>query len=76
VAETSWARDPVARLCEDIHICLDDWGEDPAYAEAAFKLRQVERELDVICASPGRREALRASGPAGGQEAHERYGVS
>lgn len=66
--------DPVARLCEDIHICEEAWGDDPAFAECAFKLRQVERELDVICASPGRREALRMSGPQAGQVPHETYG--
>jgi hypothetical protein len=70
VAETSWRRDPVSRLCEDIHACLDDWEDDPAFADAAQKLRQVERELDVICASPGRREALRLSTPDAGQVRH------
>lgn len=41
--------------------CLDDWGDDPAYAQPAQKLREVERELDVLTQSPGHRAAARAS---------------
>ena len=43
--------------------CLEDWGDDPAYEKAAQKLREVQRELDVLVASPGARAAARASGP-------------
>lgn len=61
--------DPVVRLCDAMRECLLVWGDDPAYKDAAFKLRQVERELDVLCASPGHRAALRAGEPAmSGQE--------
>jgi len=49
--------------------CLSEWGDDPAYAQAAQKLREVERELDVLTQSPGARAAARASGPdQSGQE--------
>jgi len=41
--------------------CLEDWGDDPAYAKPAQKLREVQRELDVLRQSPGARAAERAS---------------
>lgn len=43
--------------------CLEDWGDDPAYAQAAQKLREVQRELDTLTASPGQRAAARAVAP-------------
>jgi hypothetical protein len=55
--------DPVQRLCDAIEECKAQWGSDPAYKDVCFKLNQVEQELDVICASPGHRAALRAAGP-------------
>lgn len=49
--------------------CLEDWGDDPAYAPAAQKLREVQRELDTLTASPGQRAAARAEPPnQSGQE--------
>jgi hypothetical protein len=65
-------KDPVENLCEAIDECLEAWGDDPAYRDAAFKLKQVERELDVIIASPGHRSALRGGPPKpSGQEVGE-----
>ena len=62
--------DPVVRLEDAIKECLLVWGDDPAYADAAYKLRQVERELDVLQASPGHRAARRAAyAKPSGQEA-------
>ncbi len=52
---------PVTRLMQAIDECMVDWGDDPAYKDAAFKLRQVERELDVMVESPGAREARRSA---------------
>lgn len=48
-------------LCFCINECLADWGDDPAYSQAAQKLREVQRELDVLTQSPGHRAAARAS---------------
>lgn len=52
---------PTDILCYAIKDCLEDWGDDPAYSQAAQKLREVERELDVLTQSPGHRAAARAS---------------
>lgn len=60
---------PVDILCYAIDDCLEDWGDDPAYAQVAQKLREVDRELDVLTQSPGHRAALRASEPD--QTGHE-----
>ncbi len=61
--------DPIQRLKDAISECLVVWGDDPAYADTAFKLRAAERELDVIPASPGAREARRsAEAKPSGQE--------
>jgi hypothetical protein len=72
---TGWAPvgDPVQRLLDAIEECEAQWGSDPAYKDVAFKLDQVEWELDAIVASPGHRAALRALAPNNsGQEATER----
>ena len=61
---------PVSALLFTIDECLELWGDDPAYAHAAQKLREVCRELDVLTQSPGARAAERASAPnQTGQEA-------
>ncbi len=52
--------DPVKRLCDAIEECECLWGDDPAYRDVLFKLDQVEQELDLLTASPGRRAVLRA----------------
>ena len=58
---TAWhGPNPQDSLCYCIEQCLDDWDGDPAYAECAQKLREVQRELDVLCESPGHRAAARA----------------
>jgi len=51
---------PCEALCFCIEQCLGEWDDDPAYAQCAQKLKEVERELDVICQSPGARAAARA----------------
>lgn len=56
-------RDCVYELCKAIDECKHDWGDDPAFHDVAHKLEEVERALDVICASPGHRAALRSAGP-------------
>lgn len=62
----------VSSLCEAIEVCLHAWGDDPAYRNAAQKLREVQRELEVLCASPGRRAAMRSLPPMhSGQEPSE-----
>lgn len=48
-------------LCFCIDQCLAEWGDDPAYSQPAQKLREVQRELDVLTQSPGHRAAARAS---------------
>ena len=53
--------DPVIRLLDAIKECQALWGDDEAYGDASYKLRQVERELDVLQASPGHRAARRAA---------------
>lgn len=61
--------DPTQRLIDAINECLMRWGDDPAYADTAAKLRSAERELDVIVASPGARDARRsAEAKPSGQE--------
>ncbi len=50
----------VDALCFAIESCLDEWDDDPAYSQTAQKLREVERELDVLTQSPGHRAAARA----------------
>ena len=47
-------------LCFCVDQCLAEWGDDPAYAQCAQKLKEVCRELDVMCQSPGHRAAARA----------------
>ena len=65
--------DPVRRLCDAIEECEATWGDDPAYKDVCFKLDQVEQELDLLTASPGRRAVLRAAMPAmSGQEPSHR----
>ena len=65
---------PVDELCCCIEECLEEWGDDPAYAPCAQKLREVERELDVLTQSPGHRAAARAS--ADNQSGQESMGQS
>ncbi len=56
--------DPCARaLLACIEQCERQWEGDRAYRDVLFKLDQVEQELEVLCASPGHREAMRAQGP-------------
>jgi hypothetical protein len=50
--------------------CLEDWGDDPAYAPAAQKLREVQRELDAITQSPGLRQAARLAPPDQSGQGH------
>ena len=72
---TGWAPvgDPVQRLLDAIEECEAQWGSDPAYKDVAFKLDQVEQELDSIVASPGHRAALRGLAPVhSGQEPSSR----
>lgn len=52
---------PVQALCVSIDRCLEEWGNDPAYGQVAQKLREVERELDVLTQSPGHRAVARVS---------------
>jgi hypothetical protein len=60
---------PCEALCFCIHECLEEWGDDPAYEKAAQKLREVQRELDVLTQSPASRQAARLSAPdQSGQE--------
>jgi hypothetical protein len=72
MATLGWRQigDPAAALCKQIDKCRDAWSEDPAFRDVLFHLRRAEAELDVICASPGRREALRLSTPDAGQIRH------
>lgn len=64
--------DPSYGLLRAIGECLQRWGDDPAYKNAAQKLREVDRELDTLLASPGQRAAQRAMPPApSGQERTE-----
>lgn len=64
---------PVKDLLAAIEACEQAWGEDPAYKKVRFWLDKVEQELDVICASPGHRAALRSLPPnSAGQEPEER----
>ncbi len=59
-------------LCGAIQECLEQWGDDPAYKNATQKLKEVERELDVLTASAGQRAATRAMPPVmSGQERME-----
>ncbi len=65
--------DPVVRLTDAIGECKMAWGTDPAFKDVAYKLEQVEQDLDTITASPGHRAALRAAGPvSSGQEPKNR----
>jgi hypothetical protein len=58
---TSWyGPNSTDALCFCIEEFLEDCGDDPAYAQCAQKLREVQRELDVLCESPGHRAANRA----------------
>jgi len=50
-------------LLAAIENCEQEWNGDRAYQDILFKLDQVEQELEVLCASPGHRAALRAHGP-------------
>jgi hypothetical protein len=52
--------------------CREQWGDDPAYKDVIWKLDQVEQELDLLTASPGRRAVLRAAMPnmAGQEPSH------
>ncbi len=69
--------DATYNLCCDIQECLTEWGNDPAYKNAAQKLKEVERELDVLTASAGQRAAMRSMAPAqSGQERMEEDGTS
>lgn len=63
IATLGWkpVGNPITRLQRAIDECLAEWGDDPAYKDAGYKLRQVERELDVMVSSPGAREARRAA---------------
>jgi hypothetical protein len=63
MSTTYFGPTPQNALCFAIESCLADWGDDPAYEKAAQKLREVERELDVLCQSPGLRQAARLSAP-------------
>lgn len=79
MATLGWkGADPTSALCADIAKCERAWKDDEAYKEVLFKLRQAKQELDVLCASPGRRAAMRAAAPnmAGQEPAHreESYG--
>lgn len=55
--------DCCVQLCEAIEDFCEEYGDDPAYRTACFKLKEVAQELDVIVASPGHRAALRAPQP-------------
>ena len=50
-------------LLTAIENCETAWANDRAFRDVLFKLDQVEQELEVLCASPGHREAMRSSGP-------------
>jgi hypothetical protein len=50
-------------LLAAIENCETAWANDRAFRDVLFKLDRVEQELEVLCASPGQREARRASGP-------------
>lgn len=68
---------PTNALLFAIEECLEEWGDDPAYKNTAQKLKEVERELDVLVASPGQRAARRALPPnSSGQERTEEDGES
>ncbi len=53
--------DPLSALKKAVDNCFQAWGDDPAYKDPAFKLRQAMRELDIIIESPGARDARRAA---------------
>ncbi len=66
-------RDPCQELCRAIEEFEECYAHDPAFKDVCFKLDQVEQELDVLTASPGRRAAQRAAMPNhAGQEPTER----
>lgn len=67
---------PVDTLCAAIESCIAEWDDDPAYGSAKQKLREVERELDVLRCAPGFRQAARLSVPnqSGQEPQHETHG--
>jgi hypothetical protein len=69
VSTSYYGPGPCEALCFAIQACLTEWDDDPAYEKAAQKLREVQRELEVLMQSPGARQAARLSSPdQSGQE--------